>query len=100
MKQILVKIKGVSKDLNDTTEEERQEYLYPNLSGRGMATLLESVYANVKNTRGLVKACENCKEIIVDPKLGKGENEICGKCEGLVERYEREHKIIGGFINE
>ena len=50
----------------------------------------------MNSKRGLVKVCINCKEIIVNPKLNKNENEICWKCEGLVEQYYREHLIKGG----
>ena len=45
----------------------------------------------MNSKRNLVKVCINCKEIIVNPKLNKNENEICGKCKELVVRYAREH---------
>ena len=46
-KQIFVRVNGIDKDLRDTTEIERYNSLYPNLSSGQIASLLEKVLANV-----------------------------------------------------
>ena len=46
-KQIFVRVNGIDKDLRDTTEIERYNSLYPNLSSGQIASLLEKLLANV-----------------------------------------------------
>jgi len=48
------------------------------------------------SNRDLIKVCPNCKKLIDKPKKFKYEREICGKCEELVEQYDREHQEKGG----
>ena len=46
--QIFVRVNGIDKDLRYTTEIERYNCLYPNMSAGQIAGLLEKVLANVK----------------------------------------------------